>query len=147
MRKVTFLTAIFLLSVAWAQDSSSRHHGSSSQHSGLSDSASGKQVMRQGCLGGTPGSYVLHDDSGTDYQLTGDTSALKGQIGHVVVVHGWVTGPATASGNAEANSTSNTDRSPTTSTSKAPVIPPASAQFEVKHAGLVSNSCNGDTPR
>ena len=42
----------------------------------------------QGCLQGSGGSYTLTADSGTIYQLTGNTSELSAHVGHEVEITG-----------------------------------------------------------
>src|SRR5215469_13027862 len=42
----------------------------------------------KGCLSGSDGNYTLTDNSGTAYQLSGDTSKLSSHVGHEIQVTG-----------------------------------------------------------
>ena len=60
----------------------------------------------QGCLQGSGGSYTLTADSGTVYQLIGNTSELSAHVGHEVEITGKssgsiATGSATAAGESQ----------------------------------------------
>ncbi|HSZ62874.1 MAG TPA: hypothetical protein VK828_13815 [Terriglobales bacterium] len=63
----------------------------------------------QGCLSGTDGNYMLTDDKGTTYQLTGDTAKLSEHVGHEVKIMG-TTGAASASGSSGSMGNNNTSQ-------------------------------------
>ena len=46
------------------------------------------KMKMKGCLSGSDGNFTLTDDSGTAYQLTGDTGKLSGHVGHEIQVTG-----------------------------------------------------------
>jgi hypothetical protein len=50
----------------------------------------------EGCLQGSDGNYTLTADSGTIYQLTGNTAELKDHVGHKVQITGNSSGPSAA---------------------------------------------------
>jgi len=80
------LTLVLLCSTAWlqAQDQypQSPPTGSSQTESGSS------RTSIEGCLQGSNGSFTLTDNSGTTYQLQGDTSKLSKHVGHEVQITG-----------------------------------------------------------
>jgi uncharacterized protein DUF5818 len=84
MSKVLMLALALLVSTAWlvAQDQSPQ---TGSQQSGAAPSG---QTTVKGCLQGSSGSYTLTADSGTTYQLQGDTSKLSEHVGHEVQITG-----------------------------------------------------------
>jgi Protein of unknown function (DUF5818) len=85
MTRTILLALIVLASAAWVQ-AQSQYPQSSSSQSGTSG-ASGQTTV-QGCLQGSSGSYSLTSDSGTTYQLQGDTSKLSKHVGHEVAITG-----------------------------------------------------------
>jgi hypothetical protein len=92
MKKILLLSSILLLSAVWAVAQYD------SQSSGESSSASKTTI--EGCLSGSAGSFTLTDNSGTLYQLTGDTAKLDKHVGHTIQV----TGMATTSSASNTNS-------------------------------------------
>jgi len=95
MTRTILLALTLLASAAWMQ-AQSQYPQSSSSQSGTSESsgqASGQATV-QGCLQGSSGSFTLTSDSGTTYQLQGDTSKLSKHVGHEVAI----TGSASAAG-------------------------------------------------
>ena len=50
--------------------------------------SSTNQTTVQGCLSGSAGGFTLTDNSGTAYQLAGDTSKLTDHVGHQVEITG-----------------------------------------------------------
>jgi hypothetical protein len=87
-----------------------------------SDTASSRQTI-QGCLHSNGNMFTLIDDSGTTYQLEGDTAKLKKHVGHEVQIAGTV-GRASTSGS-------------TSSTSD--ISQPAIQMLDIKH---VASSCS-----
>src|SRR6266571_3560620 len=81
----TFVLAISLLaSAAWLQAQSQYPQTGSSQKGAT---ASGQTTV-EGCLQGSDGNYTLTDNSGTMYQLKGDTSKLSAHVGHEIPITG-----------------------------------------------------------
>jgi hypothetical protein len=62
--------------------------GSSGQMSGSSGHNGGNHTTLRGCLSSSGGGYTLTDASGTQYQLTGDTSKLSQNVNNEVEVKG-----------------------------------------------------------
>jgi hypothetical protein len=88
MRKVSLVTAILLLCSAWmvAQSSSPSTSAQQSDKSQTASDQSGKTV--EGCLSGAADTFTLTDATGKTYELTGDTSGLKDNVGHQVRLWG-----------------------------------------------------------
>jgi hypothetical protein len=102
MYKTLLLTLVLVLSAAWvaaqSQDPQSAS-GSPQQGSSQKGNASAGQMSVQGCLQGSGGNFTLMADSGTTYQLTGDTAKLSKHVGHQVEITGSTSGAgASASG-------------------------------------------------
>jgi hypothetical protein len=110
MSKTLMLAAILLLSAAWiqAQEDHSKAGSnpqagsptSASQDSSKGDSGSSQSV--EGCLQGANGSFTLTDQSGTTWQLAGDTSKLTEHVGHEVQIKGSTGGASPAGAGAGA---------------------------------------------
>jgi hypothetical protein len=84
----------------------------------------------QGCLSrDADGKFMVADNSGTSYQLRGDSSQLGDFVGTMVAVDGAIT----SSGSAGAMA------SPTSSDS--PGSPSAGRQLSVSHVRKISDSC------
>jgi hypothetical protein len=91
MKKNSFLLiSLLLLSSAWAM-------GQNGQYRNDQGPASGRHVTVEGCLSEASGNFMLTDQSGTTYQLTGNTYRLKNQVGHTVRVKGFSTLASTVS--------------------------------------------------
>lgn len=118
MRKTFLITAILLLSAAWAMAQTSPSTpqsttpGTSSQPSTSPSSTSPSQqpdtsstttqttttqttqtssdssTSIEGCLSGSAGNWTLTDQSGKTWQLAGDTSKLSDHVGHQVRLMG-----------------------------------------------------------
>ena len=102
MKKIGLITAILLLSSVWvlAQSSTSpadqNPSGSSPSAQQPDKSQTGAQTATsdksaqtiEGCLSGSADTFTLTDDSGKTYELTGDTSQLKENVGHKVRISG-----------------------------------------------------------
>ena len=124
MSKFLMLLGVLVLSAAWlmaqtpssTSPSSSQSSTSSSQTgtSGQSDTtgsqssmgseSSGSAESVEGCLSGSAGSYTLTSDSGTTYQLSGDTSKLADHVGHEVQIKGTTSGSSGASSSGSSSS-------------------------------------------
>ncbi len=126
MARTLLLAVVVLLSAAWVQAQYGQSSGSQS-----SASNSSGQTKVQGCLQGSNGSYTLTSDSGTTYQLSGDTSKLTKHVGHEVEITGSTSGSSSAS----------TGASPTTGT------PTNSAEqsLSVEHVKHISETCTSKT--
>lgn len=141
MRKTFLITAILLLSAAWAvaqtspSSSQSTTPGSSSQQSTSPSSTSPSQqpdtsstttqttttqttqtsndssTSIEGCLSGSAGNFTLTDQSGKTYQLAGDTSKLSDHVGHQVRLMG-TDNSSSASGSSASGSSSPSSSSP-----------------------------------
>jgi hypothetical protein len=81
MKRIILLGSILLLTTVWAV----------AQYGSQSSSTSGSDMSKttvEGCLAGSDGNYTLTDNSGTTYQLTGDTAKLQNHLGHTIQVTG-----------------------------------------------------------
>lgn len=90
MRHGLLILSVLLLASLWA----------AAQNSAQSPRASaGGQTTVEGCLSGSSGSYMLTDQNGTMYQLSGDTAKLSEHVGHEVKITGTSSsGDSSASG-------------------------------------------------
>ena len=93
MPKTLMLALALLLSAAWLQAQDQYPQTGSSQ---TGTAASGQNAV-QGCLQGSNGKFTLTDNSGTTYQLQGDTSKLTQHVGHEVQITGSTSGARSAS--------------------------------------------------
>jgi hypothetical protein len=119
MKSMLFALSLLLSATLLAQQESANPQPGSNP----SDTAASRQKTIQGCLKGDGNSFTLIDDSGTTYQLEGDSAKLKNHVGHEVQVAGTV-GKASGS---------------TSSTSTGDISQPAIQVVDVKH---VSSSCS-----
>jgi len=55
---------------------------------GSSQKDAASQTSVEGCLQGSNGNFTLTDNTGTTYQLQGDTSKLSKHVGHEVQITG-----------------------------------------------------------
>lgn len=83
MAKTLILTLALLASSAWLTAQEYPQSGSSK-----TGTASAGQTTVKGCLQESNGSYTLTADSGTTYQLQGDTAKLSKHVGHEVQITG-----------------------------------------------------------
>lgn len=106
-RRLLLLSPLLLLSAVCAlaqygNQSGSQSSGTSSQttttQTTTTHSMDSGQMTVQGCLSQANGSYSLTDNSGTTYQLTGNTARLQAHVGHTIQVTG-TTGSASNSSN------------------------------------------------
>ena len=92
MPKILMLVLALLMSTAWLTAQEYPQSGSSQ----TGTEASGQTTV-QGCLQGSNGSYALMADSGTSYQLQGDTSNLSKHVGNEVQITGTPSGAGSSS--------------------------------------------------
>jgi hypothetical protein len=104
MARTLLLVFTLLLSAAWLQAQNSSSQSNPSQSASSSASSSG-QTKVEGCLEGASGSYTLMSNTGTTYQLQGDTAKLSKHVGHEVEITGTTSGSSAASTGATSPST------------------------------------------
>lgn len=95
MSRMLLLALTLLCSAAWLQ-AQDQYPQSSSTGSSQAQTTSG-QTSVQGCLQGSSGNFTLTDNTGTMYQLQGDTSKLSKHVGHEVEITGSTSGSSAAS--------------------------------------------------
>jgi hypothetical protein len=100
--KKTLILSFLLLSAIWVMGQAypSQNPSQSSSQPSTQTSSSDNQTTVQGCLSGSSGSYTLTDNSGTTYQLAGDTAKLSDHVGHKVEITGTTTPSSASSGGA-----------------------------------------------
>ena len=98
MPKTPMIVLALLVSSAWLTAQEYPQTGSSQ-----SGNAAAGQNTIQGCLQGSNGSYTLKADSGTTYQLQGDTSMLSKHVGHEVQITGTSSGDGSSTSEASPN--------------------------------------------
>lgn len=91
MRHGLLVLSVLLLAPLWATAQNSSQ--------GSQTSARGQTTV-EGCLSGSRGSYMLTDQNGTMYQLSGDTAKLSEHVGHEIKV----TGSSSAGGSTDSAS-------------------------------------------
>lgn len=110
MKRTLVASSLLLMCALWVYAQQS-YPSSSSQSSPSSQSqSSGSNQTVQGCLSQSGNNYVLKADSGTTYQLTGDTSQLSAHVGHEVEITGSTApaeAPSAAAGSAGSSSQNN----------------------------------------
>jgi Protein of unknown function (DUF5818) len=135
MFKALMLALALLLSTAWLQAQEQYPQAGSNQK----EATASDQVTVQGCLQGSDGNYTVTDNSGTTYQLQGDTSKLSAHVGHEVQITGTTSGAGATNPNAGAGTTN-----PTTGT------PTAGAQqstLTVQNMKHISKTCKSASPK
>jgi Protein of unknown function (DUF5818) len=95
MRRIFLLSSILLLSAVWAvaqydsgSTSESKAPASESKAPASESTAPASNMTIEGCLGGAVGNFTLTDQTGTTYQLTGNTEKMSDHVGHTVRVTG-----------------------------------------------------------
>ena len=88
MRKTWMLTLVLAFSAAWAAAQTYPNSSSPQTSTQTSQTSTDSSTSVQGCLSGSNGSFTLTDNSGTTYQLAGDTSKLSEHVGHKVEIKG-----------------------------------------------------------
>jgi hypothetical protein len=172
MSKTILLTITFLACTAWmaaqGTPSSSGSSGSSSsagQSSGQAGSQSGAQTTGQsgsengqtagapassgrgnttlrGCLSSSGGGYTLTDASGTQYQLSGDTSKLSQHVNNEVEVKGSTSG-SSGYGNGSAGASASTGSTAGSQSATGSAGTGSAGQmFTVSKVKKISGSCN-----
>ncbi len=129
MARTILLALALLASGAWIQ-AQAQYGQSSSSQSGTSSSGTSSQTKVQGCLQGSNGNYTLTSDTGTTYQLQGDTAKLSKHVGHEVEITG------TSSGSSAASSPSSGASSSSAGTSG------ASQTLDVSNVKHISKTCS-----
>lgn len=85
--KIRFLLpAVLVLAASWAMAQAYPQSGQTQPGSQTASDQSGKSI--EGCLSGAADTFVLTDATGKTYELTGDTSGLKENVGHKVRLWG-----------------------------------------------------------
>lgn len=97
-----------------------------------SSQASNSQTSVQGCLSRGSNGFVLADNSGTSYQLRGDSSQLGDFVGTMVAVDGTITSSDSAGAMASQPSSNSLDS--------------AGRQLSVSHIRKISASCATSSP-
>jgi len=95
MSRIIMLVLALLWSTAWLQSQDPYPQNPPSGRSGAKSS----QTSVEGCLQGSNGNFTLTDNSGTTYQLQGDTSKLSKHVGHDVQITGSTSSSNAASSN------------------------------------------------
>ena len=163
---IAFLACTAWMAAQQGNPPSSGYPGSSSsagQSSGQAGSQSGAQTTGQsgsengqtagapassgrgsttlrGCLSSSGGGYTLTDASGTQYQLSGDTSKLSQHVNNEVEVKGTTSG-SSGTGSADA-STSNGSSAGSQSATGSAAAGSAGQMFTVSKVKKISGSCN-----
>ena len=162
MRKTFLITAILLLSAAWAvaqtspstpqsttpgassQPSTSPSSTSPSQQPDTSSTttqttttqttqtSSNSSTSIEGCLSGSAGNWTLTDQSGKTWQLAGDTSKLSDHVGHQVQLMG------TDNSSSASGSSSPSSSSPSSSAGAAGT----QSTFTVNKVKMISSTCS-----
>jgi hypothetical protein len=127
MTRRILLAISLLASPVWLQAQSQYPQTASPQ---TKASASGQTTV-QGCLQGSDGNYTLADNTGTTYQLQGDTSKLSAHVGHEVQITGSTTSASSA-------------KSPTTGTPAGTTQQPTLTVQNMKH---ISKTCKSASPK
>jgi hypothetical protein len=125
----TFLFGLILLaSAAWVQAQNQYPQTGSGQSEAT---ASGQTTVR-GCLQGSGGNYTLTDNTGTTYQLQGDTSKLAAHVGHEVQI----TGTAATATSSTPNATTGT-----------PTAGSQQSMLTVQKVKHISETCKSSTTK
>ena len=168
MRKTFLITAILLLSAAWAMAQTSPSTpqsttpGTSSQPSTSPSSTSPSQqpdtsstttqttttqttqtssdssTSIEGCLSGSAGNWTLTDQSGKTWQLAGDTSKLSDHVGHQVRLMG-TDNSSSASGS---SSPSSSNPSSGAGATGAGSTSGTQSTFTVNKVKMISSTCS-----
>jgi hypothetical protein len=167
MRKTFLITAILLLSAAWAvaQTSPSMPQsttpGTSSTQSTSPSSTSPSQqpdtsstttqttttqttqtsndsnTSIEGCLSGSAGNFTLTDQSGKTYQLAGDTSKLSDHVGHQVRLMGTDNSSSASSSSSPSSSSPSSGAGSTAGSSSG-----TQSTFTVNKVKMISSTCS-----
>ncbi len=135
MSKTLMLALALLFSAAWLQAQEQYPQTGSSQKGAT---ATGQTTV-EGCLQGSDGNYTLTDNSGTVYQLQGDTSKLSAHVGHEVQITGTTSGASATNPSAGTGATN-----PTTGTPTAGAQQSTLTVQKMKH---VSKTCKSASPK
>lgn len=167
MRKTFLITAILLLSAAWAvaqtspstpqsttpdtssQQSTSPSSTSPSQQPATPDTSSttttqttqtssNSSTSIEGCLSGSAGNWTLTDQSGKTWQLAGDTSKLSDHVGHQVRLMG-TDNSASASGSSNPSSSNPSSSAGATGAGSSSGT---QSTFTVNKVKMISSTCS-----
>jgi hypothetical protein len=105
MTKISISALAFLLSAVLLQAQNPPPAGNPSDHP---TSAHASTV--RGCLQGSNGSFTLTDNSGTTYEIQGDTSTLAEHLGHEVQITGTTSTPSSDKGESSGSTSSATEQ-------------------------------------
>ena len=100
MSKIFALAFILLCSAAWLQAQDAPSQGSQSMPPRAG--ATSGQTAVEGCLQGSNGTFTITDNTGTTYQLEGDSAKLSKHVGHQVQITGSTSGSGASSTNSSA---------------------------------------------
>src|SRR6476646_9442040 len=168
MRKTFLITAILLLSAAWAvaqtspstpqsttPDTSSQQPTTPSSTSPsqqpdtsstttqttttqTTQTSSNSSTSIEGCLSGSAGNWTLTDQSGKTWQLAGDTSKLSDHVGHQIRLMG-TDNSSSASGSSSPNSSNPGSSAGATGTGSASGM---QSTFTVNKVKMISSTCS-----
>lgn len=168
MRKAFLITAILLLSAAWAvaqtspgtpqsttPDTSSQQSTSPSSTSPsqqpdtistttqttttqTTQTSSNSSTSIEGCLSGSAGNWTLTDQSGKTWQLAGDTSKLSDHVGHQVRLMG-SDNSSSASGSSSPSSSSQSSSAGATGAGSSSGT---QSTFTVNKVKMISSTCS-----
>ena len=172
MKKTFLITAVLLLSAAWAvaqtspsmpqsttpQQSTSPSTTSPSQQPATPDTSStttqttttqttqtsnNSSTSIEGCLSGSAGNWTLTDQSGKTWQLAGDTSKLSDHVGHQVRLMG-TDNSSSASGSSSPSSSNPSSANPSSSAGAAGAGSSSGTQstFTVDKVKMISSTCS-----
>ncbi len=102
MPRILMLALALLCSTAWLQAQQDQYPQNPPAGSSQSQASAG-QTSVEGCLQGSDGNFTLADNSGTTYQLSGDTSKLSKHVGHEVQITGSTSGSTSGSSSASSS--------------------------------------------
>jgi hypothetical protein len=97
------LLSVLLLGSLWA---AAQNNPSQTSPSQTTPAGTGGETTVQGCLSGSSGNYMLTDQNGSSFQLTGDTAKLSEHVGHEIKVTGTASSASAApSGGTDSSTT------------------------------------------
>jgi hypothetical protein len=85
MSRMIMVAFALLCATAWLQ---AQDQYPQNPPPGSSQKGAASQTSVEGCLQGSNGNFTLTDNSGTTYQLQGNTSKLSKHVGHEVQITG-----------------------------------------------------------
>ncbi len=115
-------------------DTSAAGQGTQEQAAAPANQSNAQVTTVQGCLSQSANGFMLADNVGNNYQLSGDTSKLAGLVGKEVRVSGMTI----ANGGQDPGAMSSDDAS----ADNASVTPAAYAQISVSQVRKIANVCS-----